>query len=154
MYKTTAETLLRIKSVIKVNEAFMSVDPGEYVVYELVVSFDRPSMKTKSKNVTYFLENLSNSNRDDCLSEDELNKGTAVGAIDILDQDVVTYKVQYTDLTAKTEEEDYVYVEAGKAVSNEYFETRIERGMEVESFNPIKISYHDIKVNSYTLCLR
>jgi hypothetical protein len=154
MYKTNIETLLRIKSVIKVNEKFESVEPGEYVVHELVVSFDKPHMKTKSKNVTYFLENLANSNRDDCLTEADINDGIAKGAIEIVNDAVVSYKVEYHDITNGEECIDYVYVKSGVPVSNEYFETRIERAIEIEDINPIKLKKHDITITSYTLCLR
>lgn len=154
MYKTTIETLLRVKSIIKVNEKFESVEPGEYVVHEMTISFSKPNMKTKPSNVTYFLENLANSFKDDCLTEEDINQAINVGAIEILNDSVLSYNVKYTDLTSSKECEAYVYVKAETEVSNEYFETRIEREIEIESINPVKFKQHDISVTSYTLCLR
>ena len=150
MYKTTTETLLRIKSIIKIKAQIDNcINPGEYVVHEVVVSFDRPHMKTKPSHVTYFLENLENSNRDDCLTEADINDGIAAGVIEILHDAVVSYKVEYTDLTKAEECVDYVYVKTETQVSNEYFENRIERELDITDVNPIVFKPHDIKVNSY-----
>ena len=157
MNKVTVETLLKIKSIIKVNKPLDNglIVPGEYVINEMVINFDKPSMKLVPDNVTYFLENLSNSNRDDCIYESDLRNAIATGDAEILNDDVVCYKVTYSDLTDKQERVDYVYVKAGyEDLTAEYFEKRVEKKMDVESTDPIKLFYHEIKVTSFEPYLR